>query len=270
MNIIIEKVILSLMAFRKNMRSELFFDDVQKLYGDAVATRYCKKFGLSHKKDINEVENRKIEYARGQLNNLLIFDWVKFVGITGSVGAGIAKNDDDIDILIVLKNNTLWIYRLLHWVKSFGSNKIRRLGVLGVNKVGDKKDVLCINILCEERGLEFEEQDIFTLHEIFHIIPIYNERYYSEILYYNLWISEKYCCTAKPSPQSSLKTNENAIKALAIKTANLIAFLGQSVVMALHGFSFKKSWNSFKKGCVYFFPNNSRVKYKIPKNALEV
>ena len=55
---------------------------------------------------------------------LLVGNLVKFIGISGSVGSGFAK-EDDIDIFVVTRNGTMWLYRALVQINIF----IERLGL---------------------------------------------------------------------------------------------------------------------------------------------
>jgi len=255
-----KNVIEALIKFRKNMNSELYLEDAEKMFG---TSDYIKNLKLK-KRVISEIEKRKIKYAKTQVKNLLVSDWVKFIGITGSVAAGIPGEQDDIDILIVIKDYKMWIYRLVLWLKSFNKKNIRRLGIFGVNKVDDNNDVLCINIYAEERGLEFEVHDLFTVHELFHIIPIYNPDYLQIILSENRWMREKYEVILPP-----VINHKKSISPFGIfHIMNFITYCGQHFVMMLHGYSIKKSLNAYKKGRVYFFPENSREKYKIAKEVL--
>lgn len=77
------------------------------------------------------------------------FKNILFIGVTGSVAADFPDNNDDIDLFIIVRNNTLWITRF--WVRIFVClNKIPH------RKFGKKeqKDEFCFNMWLDESALE--------------------------------------------------------------------------------------------------------------------
>ena len=86
-----------------------------------------------------------------RLVNLLAnkFKNILFVGVTGSVATDFPKKNDDIDLFVIVKNNTLWITRF--WVRFFvWKNKIPH------RKYGKKenKDEFCFNMWLDESALK--------------------------------------------------------------------------------------------------------------------
>jgi len=77
------------------------------------------------------------------------FSNILFIGVTGSVAAEFPKENDDIDLFIIVRNNTLWITRF--WVRLFVIiNKIphRRYGQ------PEHKDEFCFNMWLDESALK--------------------------------------------------------------------------------------------------------------------
>ena len=77
------------------------------------------------------------------------FKNILFVGVTGSVAAGFPKENDDIDLFIITKKDTLWVSRF--WVRLFViMNKIphRKYGK------AEHKDEFCFNMWLDELALE--------------------------------------------------------------------------------------------------------------------
>jgi hypothetical protein len=77
------------------------------------------------------------------------FKNILFIGVTGSVATGFPKKNDDIDLLVIVKNNTLWITRF--WVRVFVT-----LSKIPHRKFGkkEKKDEFCFNIWLDESVLK--------------------------------------------------------------------------------------------------------------------
>ena len=50
-------------------------------------------------------------FSKKYISFFQILGFVKFIGISGSVAAKIANPEDDIDLFIVVKNGSSWLYR---------------------------------------------------------------------------------------------------------------------------------------------------------------
>jgi hypothetical protein len=173
------------------------------------------------------------------------------VGISGSVGAGFAKEDDDIDVFVVVRNYTSWIYRVIITLKNLFHHRIRM-----IRNGGMVKDKFCVNLICEERNLKFDE-DIFNFHELMYLIPIYNERYLNFIYSQNSWLRSKYGVKGE-----LLITRESVSKKRDwfLRVANFKFFVIQILFMIvfLHRPEFGRLWNNYKKGRIEFFPAGFR------------
>ena len=55
----------------------------------------------------NSCLTKKVQIARDSVKYLVVFNWVQFIAISGSVASGFAKEGDDIDIFVVIKK-MLW------------------------------------------------------------------------------------------------------------------------------------------------------------------
>lgn len=112
---------------------------------------------------------------------------VKFIGMTGSLSMGGAKEEEDIDLLIVTSVGTLWITRLVSlFLLNFKGLKIRRFG--------DKhfKNKLCLNMWLDEQSLNFvDRKEIYTAHELLQIKPLFNcSGVYHKLLTSNKWVRQ--------------------------------------------------------------------------------
>lgn len=250
-----EKRALELMKFRSLMKCNVTEKQAKYIWGRG----FIKNTKLNFVKDSeNKYAQEKIEITKKNLNYFLVFNWVRFIGISGSVAAGFTKEEDDIDLFIVVKNNTAWIYRGLLMLRNIFGKKIR------VKKNGQNvKDKFCINFICEERGLSLDN-DMFNFHELMYLIPAYNQRYLNYIYSQNLWLREEYNIK-----QELLITKENKAKSgsFIISFFNTFAFLSQLLFMLLakHSPEVKRLKENYKKGRIEFFSskykNNKLKKY---------
>jgi predicted nucleotidyltransferase len=97
-----------------------------------------------------QAPNHKLQIAQKLAVKLSIkFPNILFIGVTGSVAAEFPKKNDDIDLFIIAKKDTLWITRF--WVRIFVYlNKVPH------RKFGRKeqKDEFCFNMWLDESALE--------------------------------------------------------------------------------------------------------------------
>lgn len=228
-----------LRKFRKNMGSDLFFEDAKRIFKSNIT--YLKK------RPTNSLLDKKIHYAISNISTFKIFGLVKFVAITGSVGAGLNK-DDDIDIFVVVKNGSSWIYRGFLLLKNIFKKNMR------FSHQKNVKDLFCINMIYEERGVIFDE-DIFNLHELYYMIPIFNEEYFNIILSKNKWVKQY-------GGVITHKEDYNEKHNIILYGINTFAFFAQYLYMKMNRNKpkFKRLWNNFVDGKIDFFSENFKKK----------
>lgn len=200
----------------------------------------------------NKYVDEKIKIAKENISVLLVWRLVRFVGLSGSVGSGFAKKDDDIDIFVVVRNGSIWLYRALVQIKNIFHRKIRTKGEK------DVKDKLCLNLIAEERGLSFDS-DIFNFNELMYLVPIYNKEYINFIYSQNGWLEMEYRIKGR-----NMVTKFKPLKQVNffLQILNKIFYCFQLVYMKLarHSPNFKRIRNNSKKGRIEFFPKKFREK----------
>ncbi len=91
----------------------------------------------------------KVRKAKDFVEKTRWMGQILMIGISGSVAAGYPSQNDDIDLVMVTKKDSLWLTRLMVWLtaKAVGK-KIRRYGKK------EEKDAICLNMWLEEDCLE--------------------------------------------------------------------------------------------------------------------
>ena len=180
-----------------------------------------------------------------------MFGLMKFVGVSGSVAAGFAKEDDDIDLFLVVKNHTAWIYRGLIAIKNLFHHRIRRISNGGI-----VKDKFCVNLICEERDLVFE-RDIFNFHELMYLVPIFNEKYLNYIYSKNVWLREIYGVKGELLLNRQYASDRSN---WLVRIINFKFFAIQLLFMivSFHRPEIGRLWNNYKRGRIEFFPGDFR------------
>lgn len=233
--------------FRAQMGLELSEKDKRRIFE-----------GLGGYENTAETEY-KLGMAREAVEDLLVSDWVKFIGVTGSVASGGVVMGDDIDVFIVVKNDRAWVYRLVIWFRDlFRNQKLKRVDKSARDRNSTThmewqvKDKICMNFICEERALRFD-QDIFTFHELSYMRPVYNPQFLFTIFSENKWMTEfgAYRPTVFSDPPRRRRSNFRIF-------LNDMAFLGQLMFMtvASHNPEYKRLIHNHNIGRITFYPKD--------------
>jgi predicted nucleotidyltransferase len=249
-----------LLKFRRAMGLTLSKEKVKYIWGKRfikeVNQREIEGQGVSSflfkdVQDMDEISLEKLLIVRENLSKLKVFNWVRFVGVSGSVAAGFAKESDDIDIFVVVRNGTMWIYRAIIAFRNIFHNKIR------AKRHKEVKNKLCVNLICEERGLEFPD-DIFNMHELLFLIPIYNKKYKRYVLSVNPWLEEHFYVK-----KELLRSRTIPLKRVffLLRVFNFLAFVAQLNFMFISGHNpeMKRLFENNKKGRIEFFEYGFRM-----------
>lgn len=183
------------------------FEEVLKNFKNLSAGRQCtivEKEGwyflkgrekiLKKRTERKKESEIKITTARNVTRILSAIPSVFLIGVSGGVSLHNADKNDDIDLFVITKENSLWQTRLLLvlLLKIMGKHRSR--------KDVKVKDKICLNMLVSEKDLAFpkDRQDIYTAHEIVQMTPIFNRnKTYEKFMSKNLWV-RKYMPNAIP------------------------------------------------------------------------
>ncbi len=155
---------------------------------------------------------QKLEIAKKTAAIIKCLPLVKFIGVTGSVAAGNAKKEDDIDLLIIASTGWLWTTRLLVTII---------VGVTGIRRrPGEKKvkNKICLNMFVDESNLNAFSQNLFVAHELIQLKPLIDkDNTYHRFLDANQWVKE-YLPNSMVSGRSELTVAGRGFFALVRKT----------------------------------------------------
>lgn len=249
-----------LINFRRKMKVNVTNNKAQEIWGrrtiENLPEEIKEKLTKSRKGEISQIAQNKINIAKQNLDFFKILKLNKYIGISGSIAAGFAKEEDDIDIYIVVKNHTAWIYRGILTIKNIFNHLMR------TQRDGDNvKDLFCVNFISEERGLLINN-DTFNFHELMYNIPISEngEEYIKHIYKNNPWLIEEYF--VKKELLRSKVREESNVNILII--LNYLAYLSQVTFMIISGHrpNIKRIRNNYSKGRIEFFPEDFKQKVK--------
>jgi len=244
------KVLLELKKFRARMGLGVSKEQAKYIWGKGFVKGNIQDFDEESR---NVEVIRKLEIARNGIKYFNVLGLLKFMGVSGSVGAGFAREEDDIDLFLVVKNYTSWIYRGIITLKNIFHHRIRRI------RHGDVvKDKFCVNLICEERDLVFES-DVFNFHELMYLIPIFNERYLNYIYSQNDWLRSDY------GVKNELLVSRVFVSKRSnwlVRVINFFFFLLQLLFMIVssHRPEIGRLWSNYKRGRIEFFPRDYKEK----------
>ena len=127
---------------------------------------------------------RKLEMVRKFTKIFRYIPGVVYVGVSGSVGAGYASSNDDIDLFVITKKNRIYTTRLALLVF------FRLIGILRTRKSKDNKNKFCFNLFFDESdiSLPIQKRGVYGAFELFSLKTIYDARgAYGELLAHNDW-----------------------------------------------------------------------------------
>lgn len=140
---------------------------------------------IAEKRIRREKESRrKLEFAKRIIQKLSFIPTVLFIGVSGGLALGSSEKDEDIDIFVITRTNSIWITRLL---------LVLMLILLGQYRGRGKKESqkVCLNMLIDEEALKFKQQDLYTAHEIVQLKPVFDRNNtYEKFVNANKWVKE--------------------------------------------------------------------------------
>lgn len=197
----------------------------ERLIGSEVYQMSDFRYQFKRKNE-NKYYISKLELAKDLVkNHLSKFEDILMVGVTGSVASKYPKKNDDIDLMIVTKQNRLWLTRLL--LKIYMVN----------NKIDHRKyderhenNKFCLNMWLDEQALRLpkNKQNLRNAVDAILIIPVMNKcNVYEDFLWKNRWI-KKYAAT--PYKKRSMKYEARSMNKT-FSLVNWILFWGQYIYM---------------------------------------
>ena len=236
-----EKRVYELIKFRSFMNIPVSENDIKRIWGKSFLKSL--RNGIKLRNYNLDIVDKKIIFTKENIKYLEIFNLVKFIGISGSVASGFAKEEDDIDLIIIVKNNCAWLYRGIISFLNIFHNKVR------AKRHKDIKNKFCLNIIAEERDLLFDN-DIFNFHELMYIIPVYNDRYINYIYQSNSWLKKDYYVKRELFVYPDLIKKKGGIL---LSFVNNIFYILQIFFMLISGHrpDVKRIGSNYKRGRIF-------------------
>ena len=183
---------------------------------------------------------QKIKNVQKLLSVFKIIQNIKLVALTGSLSIDNPKKNDDIDLMIIVSPNTLWLTRpLVIFLTSLLSNRRKP-------NTSNSSNQVCLNLWLDQTALTVpkSKQNLYTAHEVLQVKPLLDRGgVYRQFILSNSW-TKKHLANAyteilakdgsEPVPERSeeqLFGNLQRSAAKIISTLNLLAFHLQHLYM---------------------------------------
>lgn len=141
-------------------------------------------------KSRQQISQDKIKLLESHLWLFKLIPTIDLVAITGSVAIHNAIPGDDIDIMIVTSNSSLWLTRFI---------VVILLKILGWRRSDEGiKDKICDNLYLDQSALTIakNKRNLYTAHEVLQITPVIDRRHtYQRFIQSNSW-TKKYLANA--------------------------------------------------------------------------
>lgn len=124
---------------------------------------------------------KKLQRAKFYASILKVVPTIKLVAISGALAMENSHKDDDVDLVIVAGENTLWTTRFFATLVLWPYRRRPQ-----EKKVSDKA---CLNLFLDKSALKLKEQNIYTAHETAQMKLLWERGgTYTKLIRSNKWI----------------------------------------------------------------------------------
>lgn len=133
-----------------------------------------------------KASRQKIELAKNASAKLKIIPWIRMVAVSGALAMENAREEDDIDLMIVTAADNLWLTRglTIFLVELFGRRR----------RPADTEfaDKICLNVFLDEAALKMEKEnhDLYFAHEVAQVRVLWDRGVYRRFIKENGWIAD--------------------------------------------------------------------------------
>ncbi len=160
----------------------------------------------------------KLKKAQKITNFISIFPTVLLIGVSGALAMQNAEKEDDIDLFVIVKKNTLFVTRF------FIVGLLKLMGVYRERGRKEAENKICPNMFLDERNLCFtkEKQNLYTAHEVAQIIPLFQRNNtYQRFIDANKWI-KRFLPNSIDIKILTLSTGKQGDRFLVIRLFNIL------------------------------------------------
>jgi len=189
----------SLFDVIKNLENEelrQYFEEYQGFY----FLRGRKKL-VEQRIERNKISENKFRIIKKAVWFLRFSPFIRMIAVTGRIAMKNADKKSDLDLLIALKKNRIFIGRIL---------ATAIVHILGIRRYKNKiTDRICLNYFITNKSLEISLKDLFSSSEYFFAVPVFGWETFRDFHKKNDWI-RNYRPNFEPRCINSLKLIEDS------------------------------------------------------------
>ncbi len=219
--------------YRTQLKKEEIKKELQELINKGLLKEengyyFLKHFSFSSTNQINKRREakRKVSLAQKRLDKLNLPAEILFLGLSGSVAAGYADLDDDLDLVVITQKNSLWWSRFLLYILN-PSLPRRHPG-----QKSHFRDLFCLNLWLDLSQLSFPPS-LYVATELLNVIPLLNQGgVYNYWLKKNKWLHNFFPQAYKEKMKEFSLPTSTRPTSLIVRALNLPLFLAQLTYMS--------------------------------------
>lgn len=206
-----------------------------KKYSRSSLKRYSKPLKASEKKllsDCFHTSRIKLQKAGSLIHFLSNVPTISLIAITGSLAVNNARRDDDIDLMVVVSPDTLWLTRpfIVILLKLL---RLRRVSSSNRHHSPVVANKICDNLWLDETSLALplKKRNLYTAHEVLQALPIFDRGgIYQRFIRQNAWTKNylanayQYANSKFPSPMTGEGGTPQSEGGEVLKFFNKLAF----------------------------------------------
>ncbi len=178
---------------RKTITKKEFLEGLQRLSPTILLHKdgyYClrgRSEMIEKRKQNTMYVTKKNAFAIKIAQRLSYIPTILFIGISGSLAAKNVTREDDIDLFIITKKDSLFITRFLITVV-LDAFRVRRRRLMR-----QAPDKICVNLLIDESAMcwDTKNRTIYTAREIAQVVPLFErDNCFERFITHNTWVSD--------------------------------------------------------------------------------
>jgi len=158
-------------------------------FGDSYYFLIGRENNVAERQRRVKIAEKKLKMAVRGIKKMRWIPFVRAVFVCNTLSLGTAEEDSDIDVFIIIKENRIWLARLLMTIL---------LQIFGLRRHGKKiKDRICLSFYLADNNLNLApialpEPDIYLIYWLDGLMPIYDpNNLRDDLLLANKW-AKKY------------------------------------------------------------------------------
>lgn len=202
-----------------------------------------------------ELTNQKLRKVDRAIKLLRKIPFIWYIGLTGSLSMDNPDPQSDVDLMLIVRPQTVWIVRpLVVFLLTARQLPVR------FSSTSKVKDAICINLYMDASNLAVKstKQNFYVAHEVLQVRSLFDRGgQYQAFLRSNIWVRGYFANAFASRHKSETGISENKIMTLLLGPVNFLLYIAQKAYM-----SGKITGETISQTQAFFHPNNPYKRLK--------